>query len=166
MLPLTVAGHPVAGSPLPQKYRVDSRSASAELLQSTRRLDGQPGAQSPPFKSITPMPVPDAPPVGTPELTPVSCRSAHVPLASDRSRPPRSDEEKHVDVSAPSKRLILIVLPARGHTSRDGEDMPTCELAYGARSQRSNGSTDVTLLGLTDAGSSSSRCTTNVLVEP
>lgn len=54
----------------------------------------------------------------------------------------------------------------RGHTSTDGEVEPDCEVANGARSQRSYGSTDVTDAAVTAEGSVRVRSTTSDVEEP
>jgi hypothetical protein len=145
---------------------VDTRSVSVVRLQRACSDTGQPGDQDVPFRSITPTPDPDEPPVITPLLLPVNCRSAHVPLASDKSSPPSGLVEKHDDARAPTARVIRVPALTRGHTSTDGDVEPSCDELYGDRSHRSNGSTAPTEADGSDTGSVTRRSTTNVLEEP
>jgi len=88
--------------------------------------------------------VPDDPPLDTPLLVAVSCRSVHVPFASLSSKPPSADVEKHDEPSKPIALVVFDPNDTRGHTSTDGLELPTLDVWYGARSHRSKGSTAVT----------------------
>ncbi len=73
---------------LPHAYCVDRRKPLLVALQNAYSVTGQPGDQPAPFRSMTPTPSPDDPLVETPLLPPDNWTSAHVPFASDKSRPP------------------------------------------------------------------------------
>jgi hypothetical protein len=108
-------------------YRVDKRRDSALLLQNTCSVTGHPGDHASPFRSITPTPVPDDPPLDTPLLVAVSCTSAHVPFASLSSKPPSADDEKHDGPSRPISFVVFDPNDTRGHTSTDGFELPTLD---------------------------------------